>query len=117
MSENAKITSTFLGKEDHGIFTCYINLKGDGWGVSLGGYALDGWVDDLGKRVATNKGLELIAEILHVVGVDSWEKLTGRYIRIEGYGLGKRITKFGNLIEDNWLDFETFFDEEEAEDE
>lgn len=30
MEENGKITSTFLGVEDHGIFTIMLTIQGDG---------------------------------------------------------------------------------------
>ena len=36
--ETVKITKTFLGREDHGILTCYLTVEGDGFEVSIGGY-------------------------------------------------------------------------------
>ena len=49
-----------------------------------------------------------------VVGVKKWEDLVGEYVRIEvpEAGFGSKITKVGNLIKDDWLDFEKFFDEQ-----
>lgn len=29
--ENVKITKTFLGREDHGILTCYLTVEGYGY--------------------------------------------------------------------------------------
>lgn len=109
--ENVKITKTFLGREDHGILTCYLTVEGNGFGVSIGGYALDGYDKEKQKRIPTQKGFELINRILEVVGVSSWEELTGKHIRIESNGFGGRVTKIGNLIKDDWLDFDTFFKE------
>jgi hypothetical protein len=43
--ENAKITSTSLGQEDHGIFTCYVLCEFGSGGCGFGGYALDEWVE------------------------------------------------------------------------
>lgn len=114
MSENAKITSTFLGREDHGILTLYLTVGGDGWGISIGGYALDEYSKELGCRVPTAVGFKSIDEILKVVGVDSWEKLKGQHIRVENMGLGQRITNIGNLIEDKWFDFRDFFEANDA---
>lgn len=71
--ENAEITSTFLGREEHGILTSYITVRGDGFGVS------------------------------------SWEDLVGKFIRIETDDPGSRVTKIGNLIKDEWFDFEESF--------
>lgn len=119
MSEikNYRITSTHLGYEDHGIFTFYLHLKGaDGIHVSVGGYALDS-PDNLGiglltKRSLTFKGITLISKILDTVGVANWEGLNGQYIRVEDNGLGSYITKFGNLIEDKWIDLDDYFKED-----
>lgn len=108
---NAQIEETFLGREEHGILTCYLHLKGNGFGVGLGGRALDGYDKSKKKRVATQEGFELIDRIMTVVGVKKWEDLVGKYVRIEMQGWGDKVTKIGNLIKDDWLDFEKFFDE------
>ena len=111
MSEirNYKISATHLGYESHGIFTAYLTLRSAGFGISVGGYALDEFIDK--KRIITKKGAELIPRILDVVGVETWEQLAGQYIRVEDNGIGKSISKIGNLIEDNWLDFDRFLKE------
>lgn len=113
--ENVKITETFLGREDHGILTCYLAVEGNGFGISIGGYCLDGYDEHKEKRVAYHKSFELIDRILEVVGVSTWEDIPGKHIRIESNGLGYRVTKIGNLIKDDWLDFDTFFKEETDE--
>ena len=110
--ENVKITKTFLGREDHGILTCYLTVEGYGFGVSIGGYCLDKYDEHKKKRVAFYKSFELIDRILEVVGANSWEELQGKYIRVKSNGFGGRVTKIGNLIKDDWLDFDTFFKEE-----
>ncbi|MCH5430804.1 hypothetical protein [Lactococcus lactis] len=106
---NYEIVSTHLGYEDHGIFTVYLTLKGGGFGVSVGGYALDEPI--AGKRVIAKKGAELIPKILDVVGVETWEQLKGQYIRVEDNGLGTKVSKIGHLMDNKWLDFESFFKE------
>ena len=116
MSEikNYRITSTILGYAADGIFTFCLHLKGaDGIHVSVGGYALDS-PDNLGigllaKRSLTFKGITLISKILDTVGVATWEDLHGEYIRVEDNGLGSYTTKFGNLIEDKWIDLDDYF--------
>lgn len=40
----------FFGREEHGILTCYLYLKGNGFGVGLGGRALDGYEVEKEKR-------------------------------------------------------------------
>ena len=112
--KNYRIASTYLGYTADGIFTFYLRLKGaDGIYTSVGGYALDSpdtlSTGTLTKRILTVKGATLIAKILDTVGVANWEELNGRYIRIEDNGLGRYITKFGNLIEDKWIDLDDYF--------
>ena len=116
MSEikNYRIASTHLGYAADGIFTFYLRLKGaDGVHVSVGGYALDSpdtlSTGTLTKRILTVKGATLIAKILDTVGVATWEELHGEYIRVEDNGLGSYTTKFGNLIEDKWIDLDDYF--------
>lgn len=46
--KNARIESTMLGYEDHGILTAFVTVGGDGWGCGFGGYGLDQWSE--GRR-------------------------------------------------------------------
>lgn len=106
---NAKITSTMLGREDHGIFTFMIFIEFYGAGCGVGGYALDRYDRETEKRIFTAKGLEAISEILNVVGVDCWEDLPDSYIRIKDNGLGSTVDEIGNLMEEKWLNLREFF--------
>lgn len=110
MIKNAKIVSTMLGREDHGIMTFMLHIKFDsGTHCGIGGYVLDEY-DPVNKvRIFKPKSMKVISKILDVVGVNSWEELSGQYIRFEDNGWGSRITKIGNFMEDKWLDFEEFF--------
>lgn len=107
--KNARITSTMLGREDHGIMTFMIFVELDGGSCGIGGYAIDQYNAETKGREFSPKGLEAISRILEVVGVDEWEKLKGSYIRVEDNGWGGRITKIGNLMKDKWFDMEEFF--------
>ena len=42
-----------------------------------------------------------------VVGVDNWEEMKGKYIRIVENGLGRPINVIGNLIDDIFYDIKT----------
>lgn len=106
--ENAEITETLLGYADHGILTFSIGLKGKGWGVNYGNRALDGFDKKEDKRTPDQAAMRIIPEILNVVGVRKWEELKGKYVRVETNGLGRTITKIGNLIDDVWLDLDDF---------
>jgi hypothetical protein len=79
-----KITSTYLGIEDHGIMTCYLNMDLGSSVQGVGGYGLDSPQrdenDEFIGRVGTAYGCEFIRRILKACGVDTWEKLPGRTV-------------------------------------
>lgn len=83
----AKITSTMLGVEDHGILTVWMTVSyGGSSGQGIGGYCLDEPTHDVdGKftgRVGTTYGMEFVARIMRACGVDKWEDLKGRTIYV-----------------------------------
>ncbi|WP_418060770.1 hypothetical protein [Pimelobacter simplex] len=77
-----RIHSTMLGIEDHGIFTALLRCEGAGTVISVGGYALDAWSHDDARRLGTAYGMEHIAEVMRVVGVDQWEHLAGKDVLV-----------------------------------
>lgn len=89
-TRNAKISSTMLGYEGHGIMTWWLTLEWDGGGVGLGGYVLGG-----------QSGIDSIEEILKTVGVETWEELKGKYVVLESEGIGGRAIGIRNLIKEN----------------
>jgi hypothetical protein len=79
----ARIESTFLGYEEHGIFTAYLHLEyAESSGhQGAGGYYLDAPADDGGRgRKGTAYGCDWISRVLRTVGVDSWEQLTDKQV-------------------------------------
>ena len=106
--KNAKIASTMLGVEDHGILTCWLYLEYDGGGQGFGGYSLD--TPDKARthefrRVGCAWGMEFINRILAVVGVEKWEQLPGKHIRVKAEH--SKVHAIGNIIKDNWFCPET----------
>lgn len=72
--ELAKIESTFLGFEDHGILTAYVNVNYGSASQGIGGYDL------------RDKAGPFIDRLLKACGVTSWEKLVGRTIYVLSEG-------------------------------
>lgn len=107
--KNARISSTMLGREDHGIMTFMIYIIADGFDCGIGGYWLDEFNSATQTRVFRAESMEAISKVLEVVGVDKWEDLPGKYIRFEDNGWGSKVTKIGNIIEEKWFDLEEFF--------
>lgn len=112
MIKNARITSTMLGREDHGIMTYMIYIDADVFSCGVGGFALDEYSKNIKARIFRAKSMEAISKILDVVGVTQWENLPGKYIRFEDNGWGSTVTKIGNIIDDKWFDMKEFFGKE-----
>lgn len=112
--ENALITSSDLSMADHGCLTFEVGLSGKGWGCIYGGYCLGHGYLDAKEFKGTEAGLEAIMRIMDTVGVDKMSHLKGSYVRVAAKGWGDTIKIIGNLINDKWFDYESFFKDEEA---
>ena len=96
-TRNAIIENTRLGFEYHDIFTFSLFISYGDVSQTAGGYVLSNNRDN--KDISS----KLITKILKVVGVNSWEELKGKYIRIKADY--QKIYEIGNIIEDKWLNF------------
>lgn len=89
---NAIITETFLGLEDHGILTFIIHCKGHSFGAGFGCMGCN------------SPALPLALEkLFKVLGVSSWEEIAGSYVRVKSLGFGSELEAIGHLIEERWL--------------
>lgn len=105
---NAQITSTELG-EYHGCLTVHLIVEGNGWGCGYGGYVLDRWCAEPG-RYESRDGYGAIIELMKTVGVESWEELKGKYIRVKLNEPFGRVIAIGNLLKDKWFSFKEYFE-------
>ena len=117
--ENAIIETADLSMADHGCLTLRMVIKGSCWGSVYGGYVLGhGYV---GAAVdyfdGSGDGMESIIRIMDIVGVNSFQDLENKYIRVCSKGrLGDTIKIIGNIIKDKWFDYESFYKDKESED-
>lgn len=113
--ENALITNVDLSMADHGCLTLAMTLEGSGWGVVYGGYCLGkgylGADDDFFDGSAA--GMEYLIRIMGTVGVEKFQDLKGKYVRVANKGWGSSVKIIGNIIKDKWFDAETFFADKE----
>lgn len=109
--ENALITNVDLSMADHGCLTLVMTLEGDSWGTVYGGYCLGhgylGAADDFFDGSAV--GMEYLIRIMDTVGVEKFQDLKGKYVRVADKGWGSSVKIIGNIIKDKWFDAETFF--------
>ena len=113
--ENARIESVDLSMADYGCLVLAMDLKGNGWGVTYGNYCLGkGYLgadyDFFSGRAA---GMEYLIRIMDTVGVERFQQLKGKYVRVATSGLGDPVKIIGNIIEDKWFDALTFFVDKE----
>lgn len=105
-TKNALIESTMLGKEDHGMMSFFLHLIYGDSGQGAGGIRLDQWNKEKNCNEGTAYGMSLIMRIMEVVGVDKWEDLKGKHIRVKCSWA--KVHAIGNLLKDDWIDFDEF---------
>lgn len=88
---NARVCSTFLGRDDHGIPTASIVLEWARGVQSFGGYNL-----------LHPDRADFCHCVLDAVGVDSWEELPGTIARIRQ--TFRAVLAIGHAVEDRWYD-------------
>lgn len=104
---NAQIKSTFLGREDHGIFTAILRLDYGSSQQVFGGYTLNPSSAD--KDIGNDSnvyafGINFLMNILDTLEIEDWEHLPGTLIRV-----GKRTLDsafdfgIGHYLKDNWF--------------
>ena len=99
-TKNAKIKSTFLGTEDHGIFTANLTLDYGGGGFQ-----------DFGSHELKYEkyGIEYLERILKTLGIESWEDLPGTVCRVKADR--RHVEAIGHFIEDKWFNPEKDLDD------
>lgn len=110
--QNARITKVDLSMADHGCLTLALHVEGKGWGCCIGGYVLGHGYVGAEEFDGSPKGIEEIMRIMDVVGVNRFNEMQNKYIRVETEGWGGSIHKIGNIIEDKWFDYHEFYKKE-----
>lgn len=110
MIRNAKIEDADLDMSDHGCVVLRMPIEGNGFGCVLGGECLGHGYLGAKEFSSYEKSLEYIMRIMNVVGVERFNDLQDKYIRVATQGWGGYVKIIGNLIHDEWFDMESFFD-------
>lgn len=111
--ENAIIEKVDLSMADHGCLTLAMTLSGYGWGVVYGGYCLGHGYLGAEEFDGCPSGVESIMRIMDTVGVERFQDLKGKYVRVATKGWGGPVKIIGNILRDKWFDIETFFSDKE----
>ena len=79
----ARIESTFLGIEDHGILTSWLDVKyEEGGNQGVGMYSFDQRDKDSKKIIGHPSAAIWLRNVLEVAGVDEWDKLPGKMLYV-----------------------------------
>ena len=113
--KNAKITGGSISMSDHGCLTFSISLDGGCWGICIGNYVIGHGALKSKYWDSSGAGLVCLMKIMDTVGVETWEDLTGKYIRVVSNGWGQTISKIGNILHDKWFDMAEFFENAKSE--
>lgn len=102
--KNAIIKSARLTSDDHGCLSAWLDLDYGDSGQGFGGYALY-----LPKSYSHHDLYSVaghwIWRCMEVAGVTSWDKLTGKTIRVrlDKPGLGGMIQAIGHIVKEDWF--------------
>ncbi len=75
--ELARVESTHLGLEDHGVYTLNVNFRGKTWGQGIGHYVVSQRGDDGQQHAVNGYGMEFVIRLLSACSVTRWEDLPG----------------------------------------
>lgn len=113
--ENAKITSVDLSMADYGVLTIRIGLEGARWGCVFGGYVIGKGYLDADEFEGYASGIEAIMRIMDTVGVENFNDMKNKYVRVATKGWGDSIKIIGNIIKNKWFDIDSFFKDTKGE--
>ncbi len=103
---NAQIESTFLGREDHGIFTALLYLDYGDSGQGFGGYTLGTTSTKDEHKYNRNQsckfGIKFLLQVLDILEVKDWEHLPGTKLRADKEEWGN-IYGIGHYLKDKWF--------------
>lgn len=105
--QNAIIDSVSLDMGDRGLLTAWLFLDYGGLSQGFGGYSL--YLPKSYKHhdgaMQKNYAGHFIFRCLEIAGVEKWQDLKGKTIRVKSDkgGLGGSIIAIGHIVKDDWF--------------
>jgi len=98
---NAVIKSAKMTNGDHGHLSVWLHLDYGGTGQGFGGFALGHTGMKEYKKEGGNCAGWFINRCMAVAGVDDWDQLRGKTVRVETDA--GRINAIGHIVNDDWF--------------
>lgn len=119
---NAVIKNVELVFDEYGYIHSKLFLDGHGLCVDYGANYILGIKTETkteygkdSKFSCASAGMEAIMRILGTIGEDNYCNLKGKYVRVATKRLGDVVKIIGNILDDKWFDYESFFKDKENE--
>jgi len=106
--DNSQITNVSLTMADNGCLTLWLSLSGEA-SCCYGGRCLGHGYLGATEFQGSAKAIEYIMILMDIVGVERFEDLEGKYIRIASHGLGSEPELIGNITKSKWFNQKEFF--------
>ena len=103
IEQNAIITKAILEIEEPGFLSCWLTLDKGGTSQGFGGYVL--FKEGVYDKDSKNHAGVFIWEILKIAGVERWEDLAGKTIRVryKTDSWSETIHSIGHIVKDIWF--------------
>lgn len=104
-----QITSVDLSINDHGYMMLAMTMECSGRGIVYGSYCLGHSYFSDKVFDGSKKPMPCTMNITNVVGVERFNDMKGKYVRVAIKRMSSSVKIIGNIIEDKWFDPESFF--------
>lgn len=101
---NARIDSARIQMDREVFLSAWLGLDYGGSGQGFGGYVLGGSTTGGVRAAAANKkpyAALFIVRCMEIAGVDSWDKMVGKVIRVEHNH--SDVRRIGHALKDDWF--------------
>lgn len=108
-TKNAVIERASLTCAERDLLTAYLTLDYGGMGQCFGGYSL--YLPKSFSHYAPegpNYAGHFIARVMQIAGVEEWDKLLGKTIRVRCEWT--KVHAIGHIVKDDWFDPQRDFD-------
>ena len=99
--KNAVIKSVDITNGDHNCLSVWIFLNYGGSEQGFGGYSLYN-ISSGFRKDASNKTGHFINRVFEIAGVDKWDRLVGKSIRVISNEMDD-IIAVGHIVHDDWF--------------